>query len=84
MHSKIYVNRLRRLSRRKLYKAKGTVRIKSTQIRCFLRQSDGRLDLVTCKQRHLKLSYIKGGSDQAHVQSDQMVLVMARQEAGPR
>ncbi len=34
----------------------GTVRIESTQIRWFLGQSDGRLDLVRGVQRHSKLS----------------------------
>ncbi len=39
-----------------LHKPRGTVQIKSTQIRWFLRQSDGMLDLVRGGQRHSTLS----------------------------
>ncbi len=40
-------------------------------------------DPVRGSQMHSKLSWLKGGSHQAQVCSDQMVLVMARREAGP-
>jgi hypothetical protein len=63
-------------------KPRGTVQIESTKIRWFSGQSDERLDLKRGSQRHSKLSQLKGGY-QARVYSDQMVLVMARQEAGP-
>jgi hypothetical protein len=64
-------------------KPRGNVWIKSTQIRWLSGQSDGRLDLVRGSQRLSKLSYLKG-SHHAQIHSDQMVLVMARGEAGPR
>ncbi len=48
-----------------------------------LGKSDGRLDLIRGGQRHSKLGSFKGGH-QARVHSDQMVLMMAGWEAGPR
>ncbi len=58
-----------------------TVLKDSTQIRWFSEQSDGRLDLKRGGQTHTKQSQLNGGY-QARVLSDQMVPVMARQEAG--
>jgi hypothetical protein len=54
---------------------RGTVLIKSTQIRWFSEQSGRR-------PRHLKPSKLNG-DHQARVHPDQMVLMMVRQEAGP-
>ncbi len=62
---------------------KGTVWIESIQIRWFSEQSGGRLDLMRGSQRHSELSQFKGGH-QARVHSDQMFLMIARWEAGPR
>ncbi len=59
-------------------KPRGTVQTD----RWFSGQSDRRLDLVRGSQRCSKPSQLKTGH-QAQVHSDQMVLVMARREAGP-
>ncbi len=58
------------------------VQIESTQTVSFSGQSDSRLVIVRGSQRHSKISLLKGGH-KAQVNSDQMVLVMARWEAGP-
>ncbi len=52
---------LKRLLWRILQKSRSTVQIESTQIRWFLGQSDGRLDLMIGSQRHSKISWFKGG-----------------------
>jgi hypothetical protein len=56
--------------------------IDSTKIRWFAEQSDRRQELRKGGQRHSKLSSLKVGN-QARVHSDQMLLVITRQEAGP-
>jgi hypothetical protein len=52
---------LKRQSRGFLQQAKGAVRIKSTEIRWFLGQSDGRLDFMRGGQRHSKTKLAQGG-----------------------
>jgi hypothetical protein len=56
--------------------------IESTQIKWFLEQASGSLDLKKSGQKHSKLSLLKG-DHQARVHSDQMVLVMVKREAEP-
>ncbi len=53
----IYMNHSEKNLKRTFYdKPRGTVQIKSTQIRWFWGQSDGRLDLAKGGPRHSKLS----------------------------
>jgi hypothetical protein len=58
-------------------KLRGTIWVESIQIRWFLRKSD-----VKAEPREQWPKATKGGH-QAQVHSDQMVLMMVRQEAGP-
>jgi hypothetical protein len=92
MHSKIYVNRLRKTLKGKTVQSQGdcqnqvhsdqmvleTVRWEAGPCKRQAKTLTTKLSQGgrSGKQRHSKLSYLKGG-DQAHVHSDQMVLGQA-------
>ncbi len=74
---------LKRHSKGIYCRQKGTVLIESTQVRWFPEQSGGRMDLEEVAKG--SQSYVSEFKEdhQVQVHSDQMVLMMVRQEVGP-